>query len=180
MASNPFFGPIAGRDEIYAVGFRNPWRFSFDRSTGELYLGDVGQDQIEEIDIVTLGGNYGWRVLEGTRCTNLGPASCSESTFIPPIAQYDHASGRCSITGGYVYRGLRRSLPQRAYVYADVCTGDLFVLMDGVQTVLLNTKMPLVSFGEDESGEIYAVDYNGTIWAIGNPDARPRSQLISD
>ena len=90
--------------QVFAMGFRNPWRFSFDRASGQLYAADVGQGAVEEIDIVTMGGNYGWRVFEGTVCTNLGPAPCS-SNFIPPIAEYFHTAGRCSITGGYVYRG---------------------------------------------------------------------------
>ena len=94
-ASNPFFGATPGRDEIYSTGWRNPWRWSFDRQTGELYAGDVGQNAMEEIDIVTLGGNYGWRVLEGTRCTNLGPAACTTPGFIAPIHEYGRAGGRC-------------------------------------------------------------------------------------
>ncbi|MDQ3806224.1 MAG: PQQ-dependent sugar dehydrogenase, partial [Acidobacteriota bacterium] len=101
---NPFYGATAGRDEIFAVGFRNPFRWSFDRQTGQLWAGDVGQGQREEIDIVTLGRNYGWRVFEGTRCTGLGPASCAAPGFTPPVAEYAHTLGRCSVTGGYVYR----------------------------------------------------------------------------
>src|SRR6185295_5756700 len=94
------------RPEIFAYGLRNPWRFSFDRLTGLLYVGDVGQSTREEIDIVTQGGNYGWRVWEGTYCTGNDPARCSMTGFIPPIAEYANgAGGRCSITGGYVYRG---------------------------------------------------------------------------
>src|SRR5262249_38903771 len=147
--SNPYVG-IPGRDEIYAIGMRNPWRFSFDRATGQLYVGDVGQDQIEEVDIVTAGGNYGWRVLEGNRCTNLGPASCSTPGFIPPIAQYTHANGRCSITGGYVYRGSQQSLPLGAYIYGDYCSGEIFLLQGGVQSVLLDTGFNISSFGEDQ------------------------------
>ena len=104
-STNPFFGSVPGRDEIFAYGLRNPWRFSFDRSTGQLYVGDVGQNQIEEIDLISAGGNYGWRILEGTRCTGLGPASCTTPGFIAPIAEYSHSSVRCSVTGGYVYRG---------------------------------------------------------------------------
>ncbi|MBP6821200.1 MAG: PQQ-dependent sugar dehydrogenase, partial [Acidobacteria bacterium] len=121
-SSNPFFGPTAGRDEIYAVGLRNPWRWSFDRLTGELYAGDVGQGAVEEIDKITLGSNYGWRVLEGTRCTNLGPAACTAPGFTPPIYDYPQAGGRCSVTGGYVYRGALGSLPTGSYVFGDYCT----------------------------------------------------------
>ncbi|MBO0799901.1 MAG: PQQ-dependent sugar dehydrogenase, partial [Blastocatellia bacterium] len=88
-ADNPFFGSTPGRDEIFAYGFRNPYRFSFDRLTGDLYAGDVGQGAREEIDIVTRGGNYGWRVFEGTQCTMIDP--CNAGTFIPPIYEYDHS-----------------------------------------------------------------------------------------
>jgi glucose/arabinose dehydrogenase len=96
-SGNPFLGSAAGREEIYALGFRNPWRFSFDRITGLLYAGDVGQGQIEEVDVVYRGGNYRWRIFEGARCTNLGPASCSAAGLTPPIAQYGHESGRRSL-----------------------------------------------------------------------------------
>ncbi len=173
-SSNPFVGR-AGRDEIFAYGMRNPWRFSFDRLTGQLYVGDVGQDVREEVDIVNNGGNYGWRVFEGTRCTNLGPASCSTPGFIPPITVYDHVSGRCSITGGYVYRGTQASLPYGAYVYGDFCSGEIFMLRDGIQTVLLDTTLDISSFGEDEAGEIYVVALSGTISRLTNPDAREAS-----
>ncbi|HLG17921.1 MAG TPA: BACON domain-containing carbohydrate-binding protein [Blastocatellia bacterium] len=168
--TNPFFGPtVPGRDEIYAVGMRNPWRFSFDRLTGELYVGDVGQGAREEIDIVTLGGNYGWRVFEGFLCTNLDPALCSASGFTPPIADYAHALGRCSISGGYVYRGALGSLPTGAYVYSDFCTGEIFMLSGGVQTLLLDTALNVASFGEDEAGEIYVVHLGGTVSRIATP-----------
>src|SRR2546427_6405118 len=174
-STNPFADGSKGRREIYAIGLRNPWRFSFDRATGQLYVGDVGQNQREEVDIVTVGGNYGWRVFEGTRCTNLGPASCSTPGFIPPIAVYDHVSGRCSITGGYVYRGTQASLPYGAYVYGDFCSGEIFMLRDGIQTVLLDTTLDISSFGEDEAGEIYVVALSGTISRLTNPDARDAS-----
>lgn len=100
---NPFAGG-GGRGEIYALGFRNPFRFSFDRLTGDLLAGDVGQDAREEIDRVTRGGNYGWRVFEGTSCTGLGPAPCNPASFIPPIIEYAHQGGRCAVIGGYAYR----------------------------------------------------------------------------
>src|SRR5438552_1878558 len=141
------------RPEIFAYGFRNPWRFAFDRLTGQLYAADVGQSAREEIDIVTQGGNYGWRVWEGTLCTGLGPAPCSAPGFIPPIADYANtgADGRCSIIGGYVYRGIQASLPYGAYVYGDLCSGEILMLKDGVQTVLVNSTLTISSFGEDEA-----------------------------
>ena len=125
-AGNPYLGATPGRDEIYALGMRNPFRFSFDRQTGQLYVGDVGQDAMEEVDIVTAGGNYGWRVYEGTQCTNLDPTLCTPSNYVPPIAQYGHTGGRCSITGGYVYRGPAGALPAGTYVFGDYCTGEIF------------------------------------------------------
>src|SRR6185503_9367402 len=161
--TNPFFGSIPGRDEIYAVGMRNPWRFSFDRVTGQLYVGDVGQGLREEVDIVTLGGNYGWRVFEGFLCTNLEPGLCGLSGFTPPILDYGHTGGRCSITGGYVYRGPGGALPTGSYVYSDFCTREVFLLQGSVSTVLLTASGNLSSFGEDEAGEIYAVALGGTI-----------------
>ncbi|HXG95172.1 MAG TPA: PQQ-dependent sugar dehydrogenase [Blastocatellia bacterium] len=172
-ADNPFFGPDVGRDEIYAYGLRNPWRFSFDRATGQLYAADVGQGQREEIDIITRGGNYGWRVFEGTRCTNLNPSLCSSLRAIAPIAEYDHANGRCSITGGYVYRGTKSSLPLGSYIYADFCTGEIFLLNDGATSLLLDTNLNISSFGEDEGGEIYVVGLGGTVHRVINPEAQP-------
>jgi len=169
--TNPFFGPTAGRDEIYAYGLRNPWRWSFDRATGELYAGDVGQGAIEEIDIIKPGGNYGWRILEGTQCTNNGPTSCTAPGFLPPIYQYSHQSGRCSVTGGYVYRGTRGNLPTGSYIFADYCTGEIFLLENGAARLLLDSPYNISSFGEDEAGELYVVHLGGTIYRLTNPNA---------
>jgi uncharacterized protein (TIGR03437 family) len=168
---NPFVNR-PGRDEIYAVGLRNPWRWSFDRETKELYAGDVGQGALEEVDIITAGGNYGWRVLEGTRCTNLGPGSCTDPTLIPPVVQYGRDRG-CSITGGYVYRGTRNSLQPGTYVYGDYCTGEIYVWRKGqavnAVNIALDTNINIASFGEDEAGEIYVVGLGGTIHRIAGP-----------
>ena len=177
-SDNPYFGATPGRDEIYAVGLRNPFRFSFDRVTGLLYAGDVGQGTREEVDIITRGDNYGWRVFEGTLCTSNDPTLCNPVNFIPPIAEYDHSLGRCSIIGGYVYRGTKGTLPAGAYIYGDLCTGEIFQLLPaadgGTQTVLLDTALNgvLSSFGEDEAGEIYVVGLGGTVDRI---DAGPPS-----
>ena len=171
---NPFFGPTSGRDEIYAVGFRNPFRWSFDRGTGRLFLGDVGQSAREEIDIVTLGGNYGWRVFEGTLCTNLDPL-CGSGGFTPPVTEYDHSGGRCSIIGGYVYRGSQSTLPLGSYIFGDFCTGEMFIWDHGVQTLLLDTGEFISSFGEDESGEIYLVSLSGALYRLVNTDTRTGS-----
>jgi len=142
-----------------------------------LYAGDVGQNAREEIDIIALGGNYGWRVFEGTLCTNLDPALCTQGTYIDPIAEYDHTGGRCSIIGGYVYRGTKGTFPQGAYVYGDFCTGEIFQLFPAMggstQTVLIDTSLSLSSFGEDEAREIYAVDLDGSVYRLASGDTPP-------
>ncbi len=178
-SDNPFIAS-AGRDEIYAYGLRNPWRFSFDRSTGALYAGDVGQNAREEIDIITRGGNYGWRVKEGTNCTSNDPSMCASLSSIAPIAEYSHTGGRCSITGGYVYRGTLGSLPVGAYVYADFCTGEIFLLKDGTTSLVLDTPFNITSFGEDEAGEIYVVGADGTIRRFGNLNDLPEAFTIRE
>jgi hypothetical protein len=167
-SDNPFFGTIPGRDEIYALGFRNPWRFSFDDATGALWVGDVGQGSREEIDVVVKGGNYGWRVMEGTQCTGLDPG-CGSSSFSPPVTEYGHASGRCSVTGGYVYRGTASVLPLGTYVFGDYCTGEIFTYQGGSAALLVDSGSNISSFGQDEAGEIYVVGLGGTVERLVNP-----------
>ncbi|HKP86315.1 MAG TPA: PQQ-dependent sugar dehydrogenase [Blastocatellia bacterium] len=163
--TNPFFGSTPGADEIYAYGMRNPYRFSFDRGTGQLWVGDVGQGAREEIDTVTLGGNYGWRVMEGMICNpNFGGGTCTPPQgSILPVFDYSHAGGRCSITGGFVYRGARSAVPTGAYVYADYCTGEMWQLLSGANSLLLDTSLNITSFGEDEAGEVYVVGQSGGV-----------------
>jgi hypothetical protein len=126
----------------------------------------VGQDAWEEIDTVTLGGNYGWRVFEGMHCTGNDPALCTSSSpcnidgFTCPIAEYGHLNGRCAIIGGYVYRGVQSSLPAGAYIYGDLCTGEIIMLNGGAQSSLLTTGQSISSFGVDEAGEIYVCFLN--------------------
>ena len=181
-ADNPFFGDaVPGADEIYAYGFRNPYRFSFDRGgSRQLYIADVGQNQIEEIDIGQLGGNYGWRIMEGTICTpSVNPNCTPPPAHIPPIFQYSHTGGRCSITGGYVYRGTRGTFPQGAYIYGDYCSGEIWQLFNGVNTLILDTAFFITSFGEDDQGEIYFTTNNltnGTVQKLVNPVA-PRARV---
>jgi glucose/arabinose dehydrogenase len=164
---NPFFGSVPGRDEIYATGFRNPWRFSFDRMTGELYVGDVGQNKLEEVDIVMRGGNYGWNTMEGSQC--FSPSSgCRRDGLIMPIAEYGREVG-CSITGGYVYRGSLYPGLEGVYLYGDFCTGIIFGYRQGVVFELLKSQKPISSFGEDENGELFLIDYRGTISRIIGP-----------
>jgi glucose/arabinose dehydrogenase len=167
--SNPFFGSTMGRDEIYAYGFRNPWRFSIDRETGQLYAGDVGQDLREEVDIVTGGENYGWHIFEGSHCTGLDPDACDTLKTVPPLIEYEHSDGRCAVTGGYVYRGTAASLPVGAYVFADFCTGEIFLWNEGTLERLLDTDLFIASFGEDDNGEIYVVNIGGSVHRIVNP-----------
>ena len=153
-ADNPFFGAAAGRDEIYAYGLRNPWRFSFDRATGDLYAGDVGQGAVEEIDIVTLGGNYGWRVWEGSTCTGNDPSLCSAAGFEFPIAEYGHTGGRCSVIGGYVYRGAGSDLARRQLRLRRPLHGRDLPPRKRRGRVLLDSGPSLSSFGEDAGEDL--------------------------
>jgi glucose/arabinose dehydrogenase len=168
-ASNPFFGAIDGRDEIFTYGMRNPWRFSFDRGTGQLWVGDVGQGAREEVDSpIQSGGNYGWPFFEGALCTGKGQnaGQCTNQGLLPPLFDYQHTGGRCSLTGGYVYRGLQGAVPAGTYLYGDYCSGEIFAWRDGTSSVLLDTAMQISSFGEDEQGEVYVVDLSGSVSRI--------------
>jgi hypothetical protein len=111
------------------------------------------------------GGNYGWRVYEGTRCTNNDPSLCVSSNYIRPLFDYSHLNGRCSVTGGYVYRGTLGAVASGTYIYGDFCTGEIFA-WNGAASVLLDTEMNISSFGEDEQGELYVVDLNGSVSRI--------------
>jgi hypothetical protein len=176
---NPFAGATSGRDEIFALGLRNPFRFSFDRDTGDLLVGDVGEGVREEITLVRRGDNLGWRRYEGTRCTNLDP-TCSTTGLTMPIAEYSHTGGRCSVTGGYVYRGALDTLPSGTYVFADFCTGEIFALWNGTIHVLLDTSLNVSSLGEDESGELYVAGLGGTVHAITRARFAPASSSLPD
>jgi glucose/arabinose dehydrogenase len=160
--TNPFTGRD-GRDEIFAFGLRNPYRFSFDRGgTNQLWLGDVGQNAHEEVDIVTNGGNYGWRIYEGNQCTNLDGCTFP-ANYVAPVLTYSIAGARCAITGGYVYRGSLGTFPQGNYVYADYCTGEILQWNGSTQQLMLDSPRAISGFGEDEAGEIYVVGLGGTI-----------------
>jgi len=179
-AGNPFdmnaacvqgFG-AAACPEIYAWGFRNPWRFSFDTVTGRLWAGDVGQNAWEEIDLVEAGENYGWNDREGAHCYD--PASGCADTFREPHTEYPHAQGR-SVTGGYVYRG--GDVPDLVgwYVFGDFISGRIFAVeessMEGVTPeVILDTDLMIVSFAQDIGGEVYVLHYGavGTIHKVEN------------
>ncbi len=165
-ADNPFVGGTNGeRPEIWAYGLRNPWRMSFDRDSGRLWVGDVGQGAREEIDVIVRGGNYGWRVFEGRR-ENINPDNLSAASFIDPVHDYGRESGS-SVTGGYVYRGTAVPTLAGAYVYADFGSGRVWALVyDGTQAVSnvhIATVTQPSSFGEDEAGELYVCCFDGRI-----------------
>lgn len=168
---NPFAGAIPGRDEIYAYGFRNPWRFSFDLGgTNRLFLGDVGEKNEEEIDIVVKGGNYGWSIVEGDECFK-PEVGCDKTGLIPPIATYTHGQGRCAVVGGYVYRGSAIPSLQGKYLFGDYC-GTIGMLEETAPNVWTKTELMvapfyITSFGEDENHELYVTNYNRNMEANG-------------
>lgn len=167
-ADNPYVGNKEGfREEIFAYGLRNPWRFSFDAKTGQLWAGDVGQNEFEEIDIITNGGNYGWRLKEADRCYN-PRKDCENGNLIDPIHQYPRSDG-VSITGGFVYRGSRVPLLQGKYLFADYSNGNIWALaFDGnkktTNQLLTNEGGSVSAFGEDANRELFILDhYSGKI-----------------
>jgi uncharacterized repeat protein (TIGR03806 family) len=178
---NPFAGTDQGwRPEIWAYGLRNPWRFSFDRLTGNLWAGDVGQNAWEEIDLIQAGGNYGWNVMEGSHCYPPG-ADCRTDGLIPPVFEYSHDTGR-SITGGYVYRGTRWVRLLGTYVYADYSFRTIWGLRyeDGMVTehqVLARSPFLVSSFGEDEAGELYVVSLDGRIFVFDDATGAPAGNI---
>lgn len=169
-ADNPFVGDDTTLDEIWAIGMRNPWRFSFDKMTGDLWIGDVGQGAIEEVDFEPsgdLGGhNYGWRCYEGTDFTNNSSmANCNEN-YLDPIYEILHQAGHCSITGGYVYRGSKYTDILGHYIFTDYCSGDFFTVYtdengDWVGQKVASLNFGISTFGEDVNGELYAAILSG-------------------
>lgn len=161
-SDNPFVGVAGVRDEIWAYGVRNPWRFTFDRNTGDLWLGDVGQDNVEEIDLVVRGGNYGWPLFEGSRDNN-DPDERPLSSFSGPVLEYDHSVGR-AIIGGYVYRGSALTSFFGAYIYADAGSDQIWALVHDGDRVVSNTEIASVgnpsAFGEDAHGELYVCSHS--------------------
>ncbi|HYQ86287.1 MAG TPA: PQQ-dependent sugar dehydrogenase [Bacteroidota bacterium] len=159
---NPYYGDTTKKQEIFAYGMRNPWRFSFDGSA--LWCADVGQGLWEEIDTVTSGGNYGWNIMEGHHCYS--PSSgCDTSGLTPPIWEYYHEAGRCAIVGGFVYRGAALPALSGRYIYGDDCTGEIWALTPVPSSppsneILINSGMSISSFGEDRLQEIYVCDLN--------------------
>src|SRR5256886_5024168 len=162
-ADNPFTPP-GGLPEIWAYGLRNPWRFSFDRATGKLFAGDVGQNSFEEVDIITRAGNFGWNKMEASHCYPPG-SSCGTAGLILPIMEYAHnASGGEAIIGGFVYRGSAIAGLVGTYVFGDLSSGHIWAGGQDSsgklsQTLVLNHKLTLRSFCPDAAGETYPLDY---------------------
>jgi len=170
---NPFANGTGGRPEIWATGMRNPWRFSFDRTSGMLFIADVGQSKFEEINAVPssrAGVNYGWNIMEGTDCYGIG--GCSRTRLQLPVHEYRHSGGACSVTGGFVYRGAKVPAIAGHYFYSDYCAGWLrsFRLANGSASDHRQWKIDgvsnITSFGEDGVGELYIVSQNGRVYRM--------------
>jgi uncharacterized protein (TIGR03437 family) len=171
-ADNPFVGQASALGEIWAYGLRNPWRLSFDRDTGDLWIADVGQGAYEEIDFQPAssrgGENYGWNRMEGAHCYTPG---CNQQGLVLPVAEYSHADGSCSVTGGFVYRGRQSPGLRGIYLYGDYCSGKIWGIERQGATfgsrLLASTRYNIATFGEDEAGEVYVADAgSGTIYRI--------------
>ena len=173
---NPFANGDGGKPEIWDFGFRNPWRFSFDRQTGDLFIGDVGQAKWEEIDYIAAGSkgglNFGWKIMEGAHCYS--PATnCDQSGLVLPISKFDHGSG-CSVIGGYVYRGSQFPQINGVYFYSDYCSGIVWAITHDASGAWTTTRVvdssstyaSYSSFGEDLSGELYVTDLNGALYRL--------------
>ena len=171
-SDNPFAASRDTRPEIWDLGTRNPWRFSFDRQTGDLFIGDVGQGDWEEIDAEptgTGGRNYGWNVMEGNHCFRV--PDCDTTGLVPPVVEYSHDSGACSVIGGYVYRGSAVLSLEGGYIFSDYCSGTLWAFSAAAAIANGNVPLSVVgsagqsasSFGEDDAGELYLMGQSGRI-----------------
>ena len=187
-ADNPFVQSAGYRGEIWALGLRNPWRYSFDRQTGDLYIGDVGQSAWEEVSFQPAssrgGENYGWRRMEGAHCFN--PASgCSQEGLTLPVVEYSQSGGDCSVTGGYVYRGARFPNLQGTYFYGDYCSGRIWGLQRDQSgwrnSLLLDSTFNITAFGQDEAGNLFVTDHGGgRIYLVsGGPPVFPAAGLVN-
>jgi glucose/arabinose dehydrogenase len=178
-SDNPFVSDRDAAPEVWALGLRNPWRFSFDRESGKLFAEDVGQSAQEEINIIEKGGNYGWNVMEGQSC--FGGATCDPSRFIAPISTYDRTDGG-AVIGGHVYRGNSVPALRGQYVFGDFGTGTIWTLSssdDGrtwQRTTLISTGKKLTGFGEDHSGELFVMTFDGVLYRLTIPTPRGDSQ----
>jgi len=168
---NPFAGDTTlGSPEIWSYGLRNPWRFSFDRQSGDLYIGDVGQDLYEEVDVSSTanllgkGLNFGWNVMEGFHC--YGATSCNQVGLTLPVLEYPHTGGACAITGGYVYRGTKIAALVGQYLYSDYCASFVKTYPSGQTWPTLHPPGSVSSFGQDAKGELYIVTLDGPVYRI--------------
>lgn len=166
-SDNPFVNMNNARGEIYAYGLRNPWRFSFDEQTKSIWTGDVGQGEMEEINVIEKGGNYGWNILEGTSC--FGSDTCDGANTIAPVFEYNHDANDRSITGGYVYRGDEVSTLKGYYIYGDFISGRIWALDSNLNgspsnQLLVESGLNISSFGTDNANEIYVCSFDGKIY----------------
>ena len=181
---NPFINTPGAFPEIWAYGLRNPFKFSFDRLAGDLFISDVGKDNREEVNFEAAGDpgghNYGWNIIEGTRC--LFVPDCNDGSLTLPILEYDHDSGDCSVIGGYRHRGNNFPQLDGIYFYGDLCSGKIRgasqdINGDWQTQVLLDTQNIITSFGEDENGNLYLADFTGTVYRI---DQKFTPKLVND
>ena len=168
-ADNPFVGVSGAKPEIWAYGFRNPWRFSFDNKTKRLFIGDVGQGSWEEVDIGVKGGDFGWNIMEGNHCYPPG-SNCNMNGLIRPIAEYSHSEGD-AIIGGYVYRGKAIPALLGMYVFGDFGSGEIWTLQETqpgtwTRTPLLNAGFNISAFGRAPNNELYVINYGGTLYKL--------------
>ncbi len=167
-SDNPFVDVAGARPEIWAYGFRNPWRIAFDSLTGALWGGDVGASDFEELNLIERGGNYGWNILEGFECLG-GRIDCAKDAFSPPAAAYAQEEGRCAVIGGIVHRAGSIADLDGFYLYGDFCTGELFALdvsNSGAPIRVAEGAGPVSSFGIDAEGNVYVASYSGQIWRL--------------
>jgi len=183
-ADNPFANDTAGAPEIWAGGLRNPWRFSFDRQNGDLYIADVGQNTFEEVNVASAANgrgkasNYGWNRMEGSHCYPPPNDTCDKTGLVQPVTDYLHALGACSVTGGYVYRGPDVPALQGFYVYADYCAGFVQAFKytgSGINnqrdiSARISPGSQISSFGEDAKGELYIMTLGGPLYRIIDSD----------
>ncbi len=167
---NPFVDRPGAKGEIWAYGLRNPWRMAFDRSTGTLWVADVGQGAVEEVSVVHRGNNLGWKIMEGDRCYS--PSSgCDRTGLVLPVTQYTHTGGRCSITGGPAYRGVAVPEVSSTYLYADYCSGELWAVpLDGGEAVIVGRNFnQITSMATDSAGRIYLLRQGRPIVTLASP-----------
>ena len=168
-ADNPFVERLGAKGEIWAYGLRNPWRMAFDRSTGTLWVADVGQGEVEEVSTVRRGDNMGWKIMEGDRC--YGASSCNRTGLVLPVTQYTHTGGRCSVTGGPAYRGVAVPEVSSTYLYADYCSGELWSLpLDGGEPVIVARRLNnITSIAMDSAGRVYLLRQGRPITTLASP-----------